>query len=60
MPILPERAEIIVEKAEFIETCLEILSSKRPVSPEGLIGSVVTVYRCSTPRCCQKTGREYN
>lgn len=34
MTVPPERAEILVDKAEFVERCLEILAEKQSVGPE--------------------------
>lgn len=40
MTVSPDQAAIIVEKAEFIETCLKILADKQSVSPDEYAESV--------------------
>jgi uncharacterized protein YutE (UPF0331/DUF86 family) len=34
MTVSPDRAEIVVEKAEFVDRCLEILAERQSVDPE--------------------------
>jgi uncharacterized protein YutE (UPF0331/DUF86 family) len=42
MTVPPDRAEIIVEKAEFIELCLEVLGDRQSVGPEEYADSLET------------------
>jgi hypothetical protein len=62
MTVSPERVEIIVEKAEFVDRCIEILAERQSVDPEayaervGIKGVVERRFETVTQACTMLIG----